>query len=147
MNRTIRVLAVAMLLPVSGVILAHHSVAMFDTETAVTVQGKVVRFELTNPHSFVYVEQETREGPIVWALEGPPPNRLEPSGIGPDSFREGDAVEACGYVLKEDAAASYSNRRVLVAEVLVMPGGEPRLWSPYGNKHCRDGGRYPNLIE
>jgi hypothetical protein len=65
MNRTIGFLTIAMLLPASGAIFAHHSVAMFDTGTPVTVMGQVVRFELSNPHSFLYVEQDTPEGPIV----------------------------------------------------------------------------------
>jgi hypothetical protein len=136
-----------MLLPVSGAIFAHHSVAMFDTETPVMVTGQVVRFELSNPHSFLYVEQDTPEGSIVWAVEGPAPNRLVDSGIGQATFSEGDSVEACGYVLKDDAGVSYSNKSVLVAEVLVLPGGEPRVWSPYGNTLCREGNRYPSLNE
>jgi hypothetical protein len=117
---------------------AHHSVTMFDTNTAVTISGTLRRVELVSPHSFLYVEQETPQGPIEWAVEGPPPNRLIRMGIQPDAFTPGAAIEACGYVLKEDAGGRYAEQRVLVAEVLVMPDGVARLWSPYGNHHCQD---------
>ena len=122
----------------AGTIRAHHSVAMFDTTTAVTIRGALSRIEFANPHSFLYLMQETPEGAIEWAVEGPAPNQLVRMGVERGMFAEGDVIEACGYVLKDDAEVRYAQGRVLVAEVLVMPDGRARLWSPYGNEHCRD---------
>lgn len=122
---------------------AHHSPIMFDTTQAVTISGKVVRFDRTNPHSYLRVELETPEGPVEWSVEGPAANQFARRGIGPDLFAAGDPIEACGYVLKADAdGAGPEPRRLLVAEIVVLPDGLARIWSPYGNHQCRDQNPY-----
>lgn len=121
---------------------AHHSVTMFDTEAPVTITGTVVRAELINPHSFLYVEQQTAAGTVVWAVEGPSASRLNRERFDRDLVAIGVSVEACGYVLKSDATSGYTREQVLVAEVLVMPDGGARLWSPYGNTLCRERNGY-----
>ena len=130
--------AAGLLLMSARTIDAHHAIAMFDIDTAVTIKGRLLRAEINAPHSFLYVEQETPDGPIEWAIEGPAPNQLLRRGIANDAFAAGDAIEACGYVLREGASEAYRGRRVLVAEVLVMADGQARLWSPYGQERCRD---------
>ena len=117
---------------------AHHSIASFDTDTAITIRGKLRRTEISAPHSYLFVEQQTESGIVEWAVEGPAPNQLARRGIGEDAFAEGDTIEACGYGLREGVAGPYSGRRVLVAEVLVMADGKARLWSPYGQERCRN---------
>jgi hypothetical protein len=139
---TASAVAAAALIPAMAID-AHHSPAMFDTETAVTISGTVVRLERGNPHSYMYLEQETPEGVIEWAVEGPAPNALLRRGTAPDAVAPGDTVEACGYRLKETAQASRNGRpQLLVAEVVLMPDGVARLWSDYGNTRCRDQNRY-----
>jgi len=118
---------------------AHHSPFMYNTSTAVSVGGTVVRFEQVAPHSFIIVEQTTDAGRVQWAIEGPSPIQLERRGLA-DTVRAGDTIEACGYVLKEPPADSP--RTLMVAEVVVMPDGKARIWSPYGNEHCREQSRY-----
>jgi hypothetical protein len=145
MKTTKPLAAAVLLLTAARAIDAHHSPTMFDTDTAVTIQGTLLRYELANPHSFLYVEFETVAGRVEWAVEGPGPNQLVRRGIALDAFAPGDVIEACGYALKSDAETTgprYSGKRVLVAEVLVMPDGQARLWSPYGNQHCRDQNKY-----
>lgn len=121
---------------------AHHSVTMFDTETPVTVTGALVGVELINPHSFLYVEQQTEAGTVIWAVEGPSGARLDREQFDRSAVAVGTSVEACGYVLKADAESGYRESRTLVAEVLVMPDGKARLWSPYGNTLCRERNGY-----
>lgn len=136
--------AAPLLLTTAMSIDAHHSAAMFETSQAVTVSGRLLRFDKSNPHSYLYIEQETGHGTVEWAIEGPAPNRLERRGLDDIQIAPGDVIEACGYVLKEAAQQNRSDRaRVLVAEVVQMPDGDARLWSDYGNRHCRDTGRYP----
>jgi hypothetical protein len=128
----------ALVLPLAPVTEAHHSPDRFDPETPVSVSGTVVRFEYSAPHSFVYVEQQTPGGAVEWAVEGPSPIQLERRGMDANVFALGDSVEACGYTLKEPATTGkYAGKRVLLAEVMVMPDGEVRIWSPYGNDRCR----------
>lgn len=143
MNKTLPLVAALGLTSLStSAIFAHHSAVRFDNTTPVTIKGTLRRAELANPHSMLYVEQMTIDGPIVWAVEGPAPNGLARRGFASNDFREGDTYEACGYVLKENVPSLQDGTRLLLAEVLVMPDGAARLWSPYGNEHCRDQGVY-----
>jgi hypothetical protein len=135
--------AVAWLISASA-IHAHHALGpLFDTDKAVTISGTIVRFERVNPHSYMYVEQETPEGRILWVVEAPAPRLLDLRTAGQNLLSPGSTVEACGYLLKDSSPGPASNRgRVLVAEVVETADGEARMWSDYGNKHCRDQGRY-----
>jgi hypothetical protein len=142
MNKSLSVVAAAGLMSMSTTaIFAHHSAVRFDNSTPVTIKGTLRRAEIANPHSMLYVEQVTPDGTVVWALEGPAPNALTRRGFANSDFREGDTFEACGYVLRDDARGPDGSR-LLLAELLVMPDGSARLWSPYGNEHCRDQGTY-----
>jgi hypothetical protein len=142
MNRTLSVIACLGLTSLStSAIFAHHSAVRFDNTTPVTIKGTLRRAEIAAPHSLLYVEQVTPDGTIVWAVEGPAPIQLTRRGFASDDFREGDTFEACGYVLRDDVR-SPDGSRLLLAEVLVMPDGSARVWSPYGNELCREPGNY-----
>ena len=136
--------AAALLLTSAGRIEAHHAlVPFFDTAKSVTITGTIVRFDRVNPHSYMYVEQQTPEGPVEWAVEAPAPRLLSVRASGQTLLSPGDAVEACGYVLKEASAGPKGiSGRVLVAEVVETSDGTARMWSDYGNHHCRDQNRY-----
>lgn len=139
---TAATVATATLIPVAAPD-AHHSPAMFDTATAVTVRGTVREFSRGLPHSYMYLEQQTPDGIVEWMIEGPAPNGLQRRGTGAETLAPGDTVEACGYELKEPARSERNGRpQLLVAELVLMPDGAARLWSDYGNTHCRDQGRY-----
>ena len=143
------------LLAASGVASAHHSLARYDTDTPIRIEGVIVRFERVNPHSFVYLDEKTGNGRVGrWAVEGPSPRLLARRGIDTDQLIPGRRVEACGYLMKGDrgwrgrvSAEPLSLRqrseerggtsgRVLVAEWLVLPDGQGIPWSDYGHGHC-----------
>ena len=134
--------AVALLLA-AGASDAHHSAVMFDTSTAVTISGTVVRFERINPHSVIYIQQQTPEGTVEWGIEGPAANQLDRRQILATAFSPGAAIEACGYRLKPGDTGEA--RRYIVAEVVLMPDGKAQLWSPYGQTHCREENSYEGL--
>jgi hypothetical protein len=147
MNKTLPAIFMAGLaLASTSAIFAHHSVARFDTTTPVTIKGTLRNASIIAPHSILYVEQTTDDGTIVWAVEGPAPNGLARRGFGTESFRSGDVFEACGYLLRDQTANPIPESRLLVAEVLVMPDGGARLWSPYGQELCRQQGTY-DIVE
>jgi hypothetical protein len=127
----------------AGVSDAHHSPAMFDTSKAVTISGTVVRFERTNPHSIIHIEQQTPDGSVEWSIEGPAALQLDRRQILASAFRLGAAIEACGYRLKPGDTGEA--RRYIVAEVVRMPDGSAQLWSPYGQTHCREENHYEGL--
>jgi hypothetical protein len=135
--------AAALLLLLARATEAHHSTSMFDTSKAVTINGTILRFEPANPHSLMYVELESPEGMVQWAIEGPAPNQFARRGIAAAALTPGATVEACGYVLKDPQ--TRDGKQLLVAEVVVMPNGKALLWSDYGNRHCRDENGYEIL--
>jgi hypothetical protein len=141
-DKTLRIRAgltgVMLLLAAVAGLEAHHSLTLFDTTTPVTVSGTVVRFESGNPHSYLYVEQQSMHGQSEqWAVEGPGALALSRLGLDRFMFQAGDPVEACGYVLK-GAPQDPDRPILLVAEILTPVDGETRLWSDYGNRHCRE---------
>ena len=52
---------------------AHHSYAIFDTTTVVTINGIVTDLAWRNPHFYVTVESTDENGEtVLWRIEGPP---------------------------------------------------------------------------
>ena len=133
-------------LAAAGSVLANHSIARFDTTTAVTVKGVIVRFEQINPHSILFLEQKRADGEIQrWAVEGPSVFQLTRTGFAKDALKPGDEVEVCGYVPKEttvwqiaspDPRVTSLAGRLINAEVMVMPDGKQRSWGDYGVHKC-----------
>src|SRR5436190_855233 len=147
--------AAAVMLVSTASLLAHHSLAQFDTTTGVTVKGTVVLFERVNPHSFIFIDQKGKDGqPHRWAIEGPSVNQLTNLGIEKDFLKAGDVIEACGYLMKEglanqrtvntepislslkDKSPKSVSGEVLTGELLVMPDGKKQKWSDYGQHKC-----------
>lgn len=72
---------------------SHHSAAMFDSETMLTLDGVVTRFDYVNPHSWLYVNVKNEDGSVTeWGFELDAPPRLRRIGISPKFWRAGDAV-------------------------------------------------------
>jgi hypothetical protein len=133
------------LVPV-GSVLAHHSLASFDTTKAVRVKGTIVRVHEINPHSFIFLEQRDADGAVRrWAVEGPSIVQLKRRGFATDVLKPGAVVEVCGYLPKEpvvwqiastDPGAASLAGRLLNAELMVMPDGREHSWGDYGVHKC-----------
>jgi len=134
-------IAVALLVAAAESLLAHHSLARFDTSTAVRVKGVVADVAWITPHSIVYVDEKRPDGKIQrWAAEGPAGPQLDRRGIRKDVFRVGDEIEVCGYTLKEeDITSTNVSGRVLAAEDVVFWDGNKRPWGDYGRHKCHSG--------
>src|SRR5262245_43009097 len=49
---------------------AHHSIALYDTDHLTTLKGKVTRIEWTSPHVFVYFDAKEADGAHAeWSME------------------------------------------------------------------------------
>jgi hypothetical protein len=84
--------AAATLAAVGGV-LAHHSFAMFDQEHPIEINGTVVEFKYTSPHSFILVEVKGKDGAgVVWNLEGASPSILARDGMSAKTLKPGDEL-------------------------------------------------------
>ncbi len=102
--RTCRVLAVAVfaLVAVStmrgSVISAHHSMAGYDSEREVILQGVVSEYVWRNPHVFVLWDVTDDNGKVVrWTGEFPAINTNLSLGMSRNSLKVGDEIAVTGY--------------------------------------------------
>jgi hypothetical protein len=129
--------AVVLVLVPAASLLAHHSLANFDTTKAVRVKGTVVEFHQMNPHSFIFLDEKLADGQSRrWAIEGPTALQLTRKGFAKDALKPGDVVEVCGYVPAEAAIRQTVRGRLINAETLVLPDGRQESWGDYGAHKC-----------
>jgi Family of unknown function (DUF6152) len=87
--------------------LAHHSSAMFDQTKTVTVEGVVKKWELTNPHSWLWVDVKGKDGKVVtWGFEAEGPSTLQRAGIRPSDFKEGTKITISGNPMRNGEPAA-----------------------------------------
>jgi hypothetical protein len=70
---------------------AHHSHAMYDESKLLTLTGTVVRWEWTNPHSWLEMQVAGADGQR-WSLETSSPSMLSRTGMSRTSLKPGDKV-------------------------------------------------------
>jgi hypothetical protein len=82
---------------------AHHSFAAeFDVKRPVEFQGRVVKVELINPHSWIHVEVTNKDGAReIWMVEGGSPNVLFRKGITKQSIPVGAELVVIGYQARD----------------------------------------------
>jgi len=84
---------------------AHHSFsAEFDGSKTVTLEGKVVKMEWVNPHSWLHIDVTKPDGTVEhWAVEGGSPNVLVRLGWNRDSLPAGTKIKVTGSPAKDGA--------------------------------------------
>jgi hypothetical protein len=105
-------------------VLAHHSVALYDTQQLRTLEGVVARVEWTSPHVFVYFNVTAADGTSAeWSMELDPPVLLRRYGWSKDLVGPGDAIKVTGAPAKSGATAMRG------AIVELADGTQLRVWS------------------
>ena len=111
--------ALAALLLVTGIamagrtLIAHHAFgAEFDPNAPIRLQGKVVRLEWVNPHTWIHIEVVKDGKPEVWMVEGGTPNTLLRRGITRDTVAVGTEVIVDGYQTKDHSLKRANGRDV-----------------------------------
>jgi hypothetical protein len=96
---------------------AHHAFAAeFDQNKPVKVQGKVVKWELTNPHSWIHIDVKGTDGKLVtWMIEGASPNNLYRLGLTKESLPAGSEIMVEGYQAK-DGSTRAVGRNITFAD-------------------------------
>ena len=91
-------------------VLAHHSTAMYNMATPVTVTGVVKRFEWTNPHAFVFLEVKDDKGQTVeWEVEMMSLNHLRGYGWVRNTVKPGDVISCTGGAARSGAPSMISS--------------------------------------
>ena len=137
--------AAVLLALVPATLLAHHSLALFDTTKPVRAKGVVVRIHELNPHSFIYLEEKLANGQIQrWAAEGPGLLALRRQARFTDLVKVGDEIEICGYLPKEPTVWQVQSQdgtpslagRLINGEMLKTADGREQSWGDYGVHLC-----------
>ena len=97
------VVAAAGLVLMAAPLRAHHAFAAeFDQDKPIKVQGSVTRWELTNPHSWIYIDVKGDDGKTAtWMIEGASPNNLYRLGLTKESLPIGSVITVEGYQAKD----------------------------------------------
>ena len=84
----------------------HHSMAMFDANKTVTLEGTVKSFKWSSPHAFIEVTVPYKSGPIDWNIEmgGGGVSTLIRAGWSPETLKFGDKVKVAVHPLKNGRA-------------------------------------------
>jgi len=80
------------LLSFAAIAAAHHGSAPFDTDSTVTIEGVITRFDYRNPHGFLYVRSTDDDGNPVDVTVETVGSSLRPYGFSPESLSAGESV-------------------------------------------------------
>jgi hypothetical protein len=117
---------------------AHHSGYMYAT-TPIWIEGRVVSFELRDPHTFTTLETTAADGTVRrWVVEGPGQRQLGWLSDA-DLPQVGETLQFCAHRYKEEWLAQFSStdadgtpRQLIEGHVMLMPDGDRRFWDPHG---------------
>ena len=86
-------------------VFAHHAFAAeYDASKRLTLKGKVTRWELVNPHSWIHLDVTGPDGKVTeWMVEGGSPNSLLRNGFNKSSLPAGTEIVVEGYQAKDGA--------------------------------------------
>jgi hypothetical protein len=84
----------------SAALFAHHSPVMFDMTKTQTLEGTVVEFAWTNPHSSIQLDVQTPTGVERWGVEMGSPNSMVKAGWKSNIVKAGDKVTVNVHPLK-----------------------------------------------
>jgi hypothetical protein len=84
---------------------AHHAFsAEYDASKPLTLKGKVTKWELVNPHSWIHIDVVGPDGKVTpWMVEGGSPNSLLRNGFTKSSLPAGTEIVVEGYQAKDGA--------------------------------------------
>lgn len=82
---------------------AHHAFsAEFDVDRPLQLHGKLVKWEMINPHSWFHIDVQDEDGDVTtWMIEGGSPNQLIRLGVTKNTLEIGTALVVDGYQAKD----------------------------------------------
>ena len=114
---------------------AHHAfTAEFDADAPIRLEGKVVRVEWVNPHTWIHLEVKEEDGTTrVWMVEEGTPNVLARKGLRRDCLPVGTELVVDGYQAKDLSAALANARNVTFEDGRRFFMGSSGTGAPYGD--------------
>jgi Family of unknown function (DUF6152) len=87
---------------------AHHGISNWDLNKDLSITGTLVRIDLINPHSWIYVDVKGADGKAVhWRCEMRSVNSLRRSGWTTDMFKIGSTLTITGSPERHKPAYCY----------------------------------------
>ena len=81
---------------------AHHSYSMFDRTKTQVLNGTVRAWEMTNPHSYLWVVvMKPDSSTEVWGLEGAGVAALQRNGIHKSEVKPGDKISVSMHPMRD----------------------------------------------
>ena len=84
---------------------AHHSPAMFDATTEITLTGTVKEFQWMSPHCWIQLlvpdATNPSAAPVEWGIEMDNPLGLSRHGWKPGSLKPGDEIVVVAHPLRD----------------------------------------------
>lgn len=118
-------LAAGLTVAATGLAVAHHSYAAFDTGNQKVITGIVKKVNWTNPHTWIWIDVSNEKGGTdTWGVEGMSPNYLARRGWTRETIKPGDKLSITIYPMKDgEAGGMFLNAKRPDGEVLSMRGG------------------------
>ena len=106
--------------------LAHHSFAAeFDREKPIKLTGVVTRFDLTNPHSWIYIEARGPDGNTsTWGFETASLLALYRRGFKKDTLKPGMVITIEGFLAKDGTHTGNGQKLTLPEGKVIVLGTE-----------------------
>jgi len=104
---------------------AHHAFAAeFDVDKPVKVTGKVTKFDMVNPHSWIYVDVAEPDGKVInWRFELGAPNALFRLGWKKTTVPAGLEVVVTGFQAKSGGPVANGRSVKLPSGQTLESGG------------------------
>lgn len=118
-------LALLALLAASIPALAHHAFsAEFDGKQPIEVKGVVTKFELVNPHSWLYLDVKGPDGTVTnWGFEFGAPFSLREKGLTKSTLTAGSEITIKGFRSKSGKPYGYAVTTTLADGRSIQTGG------------------------